>query len=76
MKVTISAVLRGQVVIEVPESRRKDIESVVLPADLTVFELRSGLNLDTDAFIDSGEMEVEDVVLSARKKPKKRVRKG
>ena len=70
MKVTISAVLRGQIVVEVldDESLRAKIEDFEPPFGLEDFELHSGITVDADEFLNSGDIEIEDIDLSMTKK--------
>ena len=61
MKITISAVLRGQIVVEVQddENLRTKIEDFEPPFDLEDFELHSGITVDADEFLNSGHIEIE-----------------
>ena len=70
MKITISAVLRGQIVVEVQddENLRAKIEDFEPPFDLEDFELHSGLTADADEFLNSGDIEIEDIDISMTKK--------
>ena len=70
MKVTISAVLRGQIVVEVldDESLRAKIEDFEPPFGLEDFELHSGITVDADEFLNSGHIEIEDIDISMTKK--------
>lgn len=68
MKVTLSMVLRGQIVIEVPDSERAKLESLNMPMDLNTFEAVSNLSLDLDDLFAMGDVEVDDLDLSQPKK--------
>jgi hypothetical protein len=68
MKVTISAVLRGQIVVEVPEEMRAKIAGLDPPLDLDDFELHCGIAVDVDEFLNSGVIEIDDIDISAPKK--------
>ena len=68
MKITISAVLRGQIVVEVSEEMRSKIEGFDPPFDLDDFELHSGIAVDVDEFLNSGVIEIEDIDIGEPKK--------